>query len=171
MTISQRIFEELKKQGKKQKELADYIGLSTSAISDWKKKGTNPAAENISAIANFLNISTDYLLTGKEKSNTNISNSTVDEQEQEKERLPTTDKSINFSTNTDFSNATLYNVTGDDTKISPNIPEASSKEYEKFSNIIEHIQSLSEREQWKAIFRIENILKEEYPIDSVKKNH
>lgn len=169
MTISQRIFEELKKQGKKQKELADYIGLSTSAISDWKKKGTNPAAENISAIANFLNISTDYLLTGKEKSNTNISNSTVDEQEQEKERLPTTDKSINFSTDTDFSNATLYNVTGDDTTISPNIPEASAKEYEKFSNIIEYIQSLSEREQWKAIFRMENILKEEYPIDSVKK--
>ncbi len=173
MTISQRIFEELKKQGKKQKELADYIGLSTSAISDWKKKGTNPSAENISAIANFLNISTDYLLTGKEKSNTNISNSTVDEQEQEKKQLSTTDKSIIFSTNTDLSNATLYNVTGDDAKISPPPPVSgtSLKEYEKFLTIIEHIQSLSEREQWQAIFRLENILKEEYPIDSVKKKH
>lgn len=66
MTISQRIFDELKKQGKK--DLAQHIGLSTSAVSDWKKKGTNPAAENISAIADFLNISTDYLLMGKEKS-------------------------------------------------------------------------------------------------------
>lgn len=68
MTISQRIFEELKKQGKKQKDLAVYIGLSTSAVSDWKKKGTNPAAENLSIIADFLNISIEYLLTGKEKS-------------------------------------------------------------------------------------------------------
>lgn len=63
----------------------------------------------------------------------------------------------------------MYNVTDDDTTISPNIPKALVKEYEKFSNIIEHIQSLSEREQWKAIFRIEDALKEEYPIDSVKK--
>ncbi len=70
MTISQRIFEELEKQGKKQKELADYIGLSTSAISDWKKKGTNPAAEKISVIADFLGVSTDYLLTGKERDKT-----------------------------------------------------------------------------------------------------
>lgn len=38
MTISQRIFEELKKQNKKQKDLAEYIGISTSAVSDWKKK-------------------------------------------------------------------------------------------------------------------------------------
>ncbi len=68
MTISQRIFELLKKNNKKQKELAESIGLSTSAISDWKKKGTNPAAENISAIADFFNVSTDYLLTGEEKS-------------------------------------------------------------------------------------------------------
>lgn len=168
MTISQRIFEELKKQGKKQKELASYIGLSTSAVSDWKKKGTNPAAENISAIADFLKVSTDYLLTGEEKK---TDQSNITESEQEKKRFPTTDRSINFSTDTNFKNATLYNATGDDTKISPSVSEASEKEYEKFSNIIEHIQSLSEREQWKAIFRLENILKEEYPVDSVKKNH
>lgn len=67
MTISQRIFEELKNQKKKQKDLAEYIGLSTSAVSDWKKKGTNPAAENISAIADYLNLSIEYLLTGVEK--------------------------------------------------------------------------------------------------------
>lgn len=79
MTISQRIFEELQKQGKKQKDLAAFIGISTSAVSDWKKKGTNPAAENISAIADFLNVSLEYLLTGEEKKTRNIGiqNSTV----------------------------------------------------------------------------------------------
>ena len=80
MTISQRIFEELKKQGKKQKDLALYIGLSTSAVSDWKKKGTNPAAENLSVIADFLNISIEYLLTGKEKCSPTVE-LTADERE------------------------------------------------------------------------------------------
>lgn len=68
MTISQRIFLILKEKKLKQKELAKRTGISESAISDWKKKGTNPAAENISAIADFLEVSLEYLVTGKEKS-------------------------------------------------------------------------------------------------------
>ncbi len=67
MTISQRIFLILKEKKLKQKELAKRTGISESAISDWKKKGTNPAAENISAIADFLEVSLEYLVTGKEK--------------------------------------------------------------------------------------------------------
>lgn len=67
MTISERIFHILREQGKKQKDLALYTRLSTSAISDWKKKGTNPSSEYISDIADFLGVSTDYLLTGTDK--------------------------------------------------------------------------------------------------------
>lgn len=72
MTISQRIFEILAIQGKKQKDLAAYIGISTSAISDWKKKNTNPSAGNISAIADFLGVTLDYLLTGYNRVDKNI---------------------------------------------------------------------------------------------------
>ncbi len=72
MTISQRIFEILAIQGKKQKDLAAYIGISTSAISDWKKKNTNPSAENLSAIADFLGVTLDYLLTGYNRVDKNI---------------------------------------------------------------------------------------------------
>ncbi|MEZ3453931.1 MAG: helix-turn-helix transcriptional regulator [Oscillospiraceae bacterium] len=67
MTISQRIFYILKQKGKKQKELAEYTGISTSAISAWNKNNTNPAAENLSTIADFLEVSLEYLITGKEK--------------------------------------------------------------------------------------------------------
>ncbi len=67
MTISQRIFMLLKQKGKKQKELAEFTGISTSAISAWNKNNTNPTAESLSTIADFLEISLDYLLTGKEK--------------------------------------------------------------------------------------------------------
>ena len=68
MTISQRIFYLFKTQGKKQKELSKCTGISTSTISAWNKRGTDPAAEYRSTIADFFEVSTDYLLTGKEKS-------------------------------------------------------------------------------------------------------
>lgn len=67
MTISQRIFSILTDKKLKQKDLAEYVGISTSAISDWKKKNTNPSAENLSAIADFLNVSLRFLLTGEER--------------------------------------------------------------------------------------------------------
>lgn len=66
MEISQRIFETMKQNGQKQKDLAAATCISTSAISAWKKNGANPAAETLSAIADFLGVSLDYLLTGKE---------------------------------------------------------------------------------------------------------
>lgn len=67
MTISQRVFHLLSKQGKKQNELAEFTGISTSTISAWNKRGTDPAANTISTIADFFGVSTDYLLTGEEK--------------------------------------------------------------------------------------------------------
>ena len=66
MEISQRIFEIMKQNKQKQKDLADATNISTSAISAWKKNGTSPAAETLFAIADFLGVSLDYLLTGKE---------------------------------------------------------------------------------------------------------
>ena len=68
MTISQRIFFELEQQGKKQREMAEYTGIPTSTISAWNKKNTNPSAESLSIIADFLEVSLEYLVTGKEKS-------------------------------------------------------------------------------------------------------
>lgn len=80
MTISQRIFSILEEKKIKQKDLAVNVGISTSAISDWKKRGTNPAVENISAIADFLEVSLDFLITGKEKSSS-ADNMSDDERE------------------------------------------------------------------------------------------
>ena len=62
MTVSQRILEIMEKKHIKQKTLADYTGISTSAISDWKKKGTNPSVDKIVAISECLGVSVDYLL-------------------------------------------------------------------------------------------------------------
>ena len=62
MTISQRIFELLKEKKITQAEFSKNTGISTSAISDWKKKNTNPSADKLSDIATYLNVSVDYLL-------------------------------------------------------------------------------------------------------------
>ena len=80
MTISQRVFDELKKQGKSQKELAAATGISTSTISSWKKHGTNPLADSIYPIAVFLSVSVEYLLTGKVQQKSSTPELTENEQ-------------------------------------------------------------------------------------------
>lgn len=62
MNISQRILDTMHKKNVSQKEMAEHIGVSTSAVSDWKKKGTTPSADKIAAIADCLGVSVCYLL-------------------------------------------------------------------------------------------------------------
>jgi len=62
-----KISEELKKQGKKQKDLTNYLGITKNAFSDWKGGRSFSYEKYIGKIADFLGVSTDYLL-GKEKS-------------------------------------------------------------------------------------------------------
>ena len=48
-------------------KLTTDLELSNSAISDWKKRKAKPSTEAIVKIAEYFNVSTDYLLTGEEK--------------------------------------------------------------------------------------------------------
>ena len=67
MTIIERIYEELDRQGLKASALCEYVGISTGQLSTWKKRGTDPKAIYIPKIAAFLNKSQNYILTGEEK--------------------------------------------------------------------------------------------------------
>ena len=60
--ISQKVFDVLKEQNKTQSELASILGIKQSAIASWKIDNTNPKAEYLPKIANFLNVSVDYLV-------------------------------------------------------------------------------------------------------------
>lgn len=77
MKISQRIFDTLEKRGISQSDLARGTGINPRAISDWRIKGTNPSAEKIPSICSYLSVSTDWLLTGKEKPPPNTINGDV----------------------------------------------------------------------------------------------
>jgi len=67
MTICERVFSLLASDGREQKELANFVGVSTRTVSTWKTRGTNPGAEYIAGIAEFFGVSTDYILTGEER--------------------------------------------------------------------------------------------------------
>lgn len=57
-----RIKKELKEQGKKQVELARYLNVQKSTLSEWLNNNNEPPMNIIPQIAIFLDVTTDYLL-------------------------------------------------------------------------------------------------------------
>lgn len=57
-----KLFEIMGQRGIKAKELSEAIGASTGNISDWKSGRSSPSIEVLPKIAEFFNVSTDYLL-------------------------------------------------------------------------------------------------------------
>ena len=72
MTIGEKILVELNKQGKSQKSLAKYVGVSDTAIGKWKNKPQDIKFENVVKASEFLNVSLNYLAYGKEPSSPRI---------------------------------------------------------------------------------------------------
>ena len=70
MSIIERIISILEIRGLKRADLARHIGKSTGQISMWEKRKSNPPSDMLPKIAEFLNVSVDYLL-GKETESTN----------------------------------------------------------------------------------------------------
>lgn len=66
MTINERICEIIKLNKKfTQKGMADSIGIASSTVNNWLKSGRAIPAEYVVPIADYLNVSYEYLLTGK----------------------------------------------------------------------------------------------------------
>lgn len=56
----------LKQKKQTQKELAEELGLRRPSLSDWKKNGSVPAGDVCLKIANYLKVSVEWLISGKE---------------------------------------------------------------------------------------------------------
>ena len=61
--VYQRLLDE---KGLKNADVARATGISNMTLSDWKRGKTVPKADKMQKIAEYLNVSVDYLMTGKE---------------------------------------------------------------------------------------------------------
>ncbi|WP_317944533.1 helix-turn-helix transcriptional regulator [Carnobacterium maltaromaticum] len=65
MTLFERVKSLAKKRNKNLKEVALELGLSENAFYSWKKSA--PSSDNLQKVADYFNVSTDYLLGREEK--------------------------------------------------------------------------------------------------------
>lgn len=66
MEIIERIFVTMEQKNIKQKDLAEALKINKSTIATWKLKNSNPPAEYLKTIAEILDVSIEFLITGKE---------------------------------------------------------------------------------------------------------
>lgn len=70
----------LKEQGRIQNDLAEFVGVKPNTVSDWLNKGSSPKLEHLCRISEFLGVSLDFLVMGKEfvqNTANNINNSSI----------------------------------------------------------------------------------------------
>lgn len=66
MKILDKVSHLLKQQGKKQKDLTDYLGISSNNFTDWKAGRSNGYKKYLPQIAEFLGVGVDYLISNEE---------------------------------------------------------------------------------------------------------
>jgi transcriptional regulator with XRE-family HTH domain len=67
MEIGERVISLLKENNNKPEELAQHIGITKKAVEKWQERPSDPSAKYIARIADFFNITCEYLLTGIDK--------------------------------------------------------------------------------------------------------
>ena len=60
--FGERVKKELKEQGRKQSELAPYLNVRQSTLSEWLNDHNEPPMSAIPKIAAYLGVTADYLL-------------------------------------------------------------------------------------------------------------
>lgn len=84
MTIAERVYEILNEQGKKQSELADFLGIGRSSVNYWFRVGGSIPSDMIVPVSTFLGVSVNYLVTGvKEPEIKPIASTDLEEDEAE----------------------------------------------------------------------------------------
>ncbi|WP_243660024.1 helix-turn-helix domain-containing protein [Miniphocaeibacter halophilus] len=72
--ISERLQNLRKERNYSQEELAEKLNISRQAISKWESGQGNPDIDNIIKLSEIYNISTDYILLGKDIKNNSSTN-------------------------------------------------------------------------------------------------
>ncbi|OAB46573.1 helix-turn-helix domain-containing protein [Paenibacillus antarcticus] len=75
-TLGKKIAELRKKRNLKQSELAEEIGKSTSLVAMWETGNRDPDSKMVATLANFFNVTSDYLLGLNDDHNEDIEKET-----------------------------------------------------------------------------------------------
>lgn len=67
MDVLNKISTLLSKKNKNQRDLTDFLGLSKNTFTNWKSGNNTSYLKYISKIAEYLEVSTDYLLGNEQK--------------------------------------------------------------------------------------------------------
>ncbi len=62
--ILQKVLEYLKKDSRRQGEFLDYLGLSSSAVSDWKSGKSSSYLKYLPLIADYFSVTVDMMING-----------------------------------------------------------------------------------------------------------
>ena len=90
INLVKRIDELAKEEGITRKDLSERLGMNPSTISAWKSKNNIPPIETLCIIADYFDISLDYLVRGHDfynKDKHNIRNEIFSEIEAFKKRI------------------------------------------------------------------------------------
>ena len=66
MEFSQRLYELRRKAGLSQEELANLVGVTRQAVQKWESGASKPDLDNIAALADYFQVTLDYLISGRE---------------------------------------------------------------------------------------------------------
>lgn len=69
MNLSNKIIQLRKQKGWSQEELANQLQISRQAVSKWESGKSLPDTDKIIQLSQLFNVTTDYLLLGKENEN------------------------------------------------------------------------------------------------------
>ena len=68
MDFQKRLFDLRRQAGLSQEELANLVGVTRQAVQKWEAGTSRPDMDNLVSLAEYFNVSLDYLVTGKEAS-------------------------------------------------------------------------------------------------------
>lgn len=77
----------LQKNNKKAADVTRATGIPASTFSDWKKGKSSPKQEKLQKIADFFNVSLEYLMTGQEVPSTKKENTLTSKDERDIEKI------------------------------------------------------------------------------------
>lgn len=61
---NKRVFELMRERNLRKVDIAECLGISKSAVTQWEKKGTDPTYEQCVKLSKLFNVNVDYIFSG-----------------------------------------------------------------------------------------------------------